>query len=209
MPLYKSIAIDNETHLLIWEITESEDDLKSSIKLGVVSTQRLTSMKSEVHRRAYLSVRHLLAIAQYTDEDLTYSSEGKPMLSDGVCVSITHSHQYSGIIFSSKPVGIDIEKQRDKIELIANKFISPKEEEYMAKIPAKEKVKALTFIWCTKESMYKLYGEKGVSFKEHMDVAPFQLVELQTKGSINFKESINFFDVYSVEFNGFICVFVC
>ena len=207
MPLYKSIALDNETHVLIWEITESEEELQKPIKLGKVSKERLASMKSEIHRRAYLSVRHLLAIAQYSDEDLTYSEEGKPKLHDGVYVSISHSHEYAGVIFSSKPVGIDIEKERDKIELIASKFISKKEEEYLDSMS--NKIKALTFIWCAKESMYKLYGKKGVSFKEHMDVAPFHLNELQTKSSINYEGDINFYEVYSVEFNGFISTFVC
>ena len=84
MPLYKSIALDNETHVLIWEITESEEELQKTIKLGKVSKERLASMKSEIHRRAYLSVRHLLAIAQYSDEDLTYSA---------VCISKLFIHR--------------------------------------------------------------------------------------------------------------------
>lgn len=207
MPLYKSIALDEETHVLIWEITESEEELAEPIKLGEISTKRLASMKSEMHRRAYLSVRHLLGIAQYADEDLIYSSEGKPILNDGVCISVTHSHQYSGIILSSKPVGIDIEKQRDKIQRIANKFVSPKEGEYLPNIP--DQIKALTIIWCVKESMYKLYGEKGVSFKQHMDVAPFELNKPQTKSSINYKGQISFYEVYFIEFNGFSSTFVC
>ena len=207
MPLYKSIALDEETHVLIWEITESETELSEPVKLNKVSVERLASMKSEIHRRAYLSVRHLLAIAQYSDEDLTYSEEGKPKLSDGVCISISHSHQYSGIILSSKPVGIDIEKQRDKIQRIAHKFVSPKEKEYLQNMT--EQVKALTLIWCAKESMYKLYGKKGVSFKQHMDVAPFTLMEPQTKSSINYEGQISFYEVHSVEFNGFLSVFVC
>ena len=207
MPLYKSIALDNETHVLIWEITETEGALASQVKLGELSKKRLASMKSEIHRRAYLSVRHLLAIAQYSDEDLTYSEEGKPELIDGVCVSISHSHQYSGLILSSNAVGIDIEKQRSKIEIIADKFISEKEKEYLPNIA--DKVEALTLIWCAKESMYKLYGKKGVSFKQHMDVAPFQLDQPQTKSSINYDGNISFYDVYSIKFNGFMATFVC
>lgn len=206
MPLNKSIAVDQETHVLIWEITESESDLKEPIKLGSYSQERLASMKSELHRRAYLSIRHLLAIAQYTDEDLSYNEHGKPKLSDGVEISITHSGQYAGIILSSKPVGIDIEKQRDKIDRIAHKFISAKEEGYLSAIA--ERVKALTIIWGAKESIYKLYGEKGLSFKQHMDVAPFDVLEPQTKASVNYKGQITFYEVHAFEFNGFTCVLV-
>ena len=206
MPLNKSIAVDQETHVLIWEITESESDLKAPIKLGNYSQERLVSMKSELHRKAYLSVRHLLAIAQYTDEDLSYNEHGKPKLSDGVEISITHSGQYAAIILSSKPVGIDIEKQRDKIERIAHKFVSSKEEEYLLAIA--ERIKALTIIWGAKESIYKLYGEKGLSFKQHMDLAPFDVLEPQTKASVNYKGQITFYEVHAFEFNGFTCVFV-
>ena len=207
MPLYKSIAVDPETHVLIWEITESESDLKSSIQLGDNSLQRLASMKSGLHRRAYLSVRHLLAIAQYSDVDLSYNEHGKPKLSDGVEISITHSGEYAGIILSSKPVGIDIERQRDKITRIAHKFISSKENEYLMAIA--EKIKALTIIWGVKEAVYKLYGEKGLSFKQHVDVAPFEVAKPQTKASVNYKGEINFYEVHAFEFNGYTCVFVC
>ena len=207
MPLYKSIAVDQETHVLIWEITESEKELREAVELGSNSTQRLQSMKSELHRRGYLSVRHLLAIAQYTDSDLSYSVHGKPMLSDGVEISITHSYEYAAIILSSKPVGIDIEKQRHKITLIANKFVSPKEDEYLMAVA--EKIKAFTIIWGAKEAIYKLYGEKGLSFKQHIDVAPFQVSEPQTKASVNYHGGISFYEVTAFEFKGFTCVFVC
>ena len=103
MPLYKSIAVDPETHVLIWEITESEEKLREAIELGANSAQRLLTMKSELHRRGYLSVRHLLAIAQYTDSDLSYTDHGKPILSDGVEISITHSYEFAAIILSAKP----------------------------------------------------------------------------------------------------------
>ena len=202
MPLYKSIAIDDETYVLVWHITESENELKKDIVLEDYSKGRIQKMKSELHRRAYYSVRHLLAIAQYTDKDLIYNEHGKPSLSDGVHVSITHSHEYAAIILSGKKVGIDIEKQREKINLIAHKFVNDKEQEYLGDLSS-NLVKAHTLIWCAKESMYKLFGEKGVSFKEHMVVSPFSINNLNTRAGINYKEQIAYFDVHAVEFNGF------
>lgn len=205
MPLYKSIAVDNETHILIWKITESENELASGISLAEKSTKRVQGMKSEMHRKAYLSVRHLLAIAQYTDSDLNYNVAGKPELSDGVYISITHSHQFSAIILSAKPVGIDIEKQRGKIENIANKFVSEKESEWLNK--AQNTIKLLTAIWGTKESIYKLYGQPGLSFKQHIEVAPFTINETFTRASVHFKDKIEFFDVFYLEFEQFTCVY--
>ncbi|WP_010177667.1 4'-phosphopantetheinyl transferase family protein [Aquimarina agarilytica] len=205
MPLYKSIAADDETHILIWKITETENELSTGISLGKNSTERVLGMKSEMHRKAYLSVRHLLAIAQYTDEDLTYNEVGKPKLSDGVCVSITHSHEFSAIILSAKPVGIDIEKQRIKIETIANKFVSEKEKEWLSK--HQNNIKSLTVIWGAKESIYKLYGQVGLSFKQHIELAPFNFKETFTRASVHFKEEIEFFDVFYLEFEEFTCVY--
>ena len=208
MPLFKSIAIDNQTHILIWEITETEKELSKEIKLSKTSTNRLQKMKSEMHRRAFLSVRNILAIANYEDADLTYNERGKPFLSDGVHISITHSNQYAGVIFGGNPVGIDIEKQRDKITRVSSKFISEKEEQYLIKDSQQHKIEKLTFIWCAKEAIYKLHGKHGLSFKNNMDVAPFDTHNLQTKACVNYKENIIFHDLNGLEFNGFTCAFV-
>ena len=80
-------------------------------------------MKSEIHRRGFMSIRHLMAEAGYVDHDLFYDELGKPHLKNGSNISITHSFNFTAIILSDRKVGIDIEKRRDKILKIANKFI--------------------------------------------------------------------------------------
>lgn len=206
MPLYKSIAVNEVTHVLIWKISESEIELNAGLDLGVYSKNRLALMKSEQHRCAYLAVRHLLAIAQYVDADLTYTDEGKPMLSDGVHISITHSYNYAAIILSELAVGIDIEKQRQKITQIAPKFISEKESEYLA--DNQNLVQTLTNIWCVKEAVYKLYGTAGLSFKKHIDVAPFEIDSPFTKVAVNYSEKIDYYNVDILYFDDFNCVYV-
>lgn len=206
MPLYKSIAVNDETHVLIWHITESEQDLAAPVTLENYSKKRISSMKSEIHRRAYLSVRHLLAIANYTDADLTYNKNGKPSLSDGVEISITHSYEFAAIILGAQPVGIDIEKQREKITRIANKFVSDKEFEYLDKT-SKDYLKKLTTIWGAKEAVYKLYGQPGVSFLQHIIVAPFELEKRITKSLLCFDEVQETYETDFLDFNGFTCVY--
>ena len=206
MPLYKSIAVNEVTHVLIWKISESETELKAGLDLGVYSKNRLSLMKSEQHRCAYLAVRYLLAIAQYVDADLTYTNEGKPILSDGVHISITHSYNYAAIILSELAVGIDIEKQRQKITLIAPKFISEKEAEYLS--GNQNLVQTLTNIGCIKEAVYKLYGIPGLSFKKHIDVAPFEIDSPFTKVAVNYSQNIDFFNADVLNFDDFVCVYV-
>ena len=99
--------------------------------LNDISLKRVNRMKSQLHQCAFLSVRYLLSKADYNDDDLFYTEDGKPHLKDGQEISITHSHNFSAIIISNTPVGIDIEKKRDKIIRIASKFVGiEKEKDY-------------------------------------------------------------------------------
>ena len=123
MPLYKTIAVSQKTTVYIWKVTESLNNLMVDIKLREHCQERMARMKSEIHKRGFASIRHLLAKAGYQDADLYYDEVGKPHLRDGKFISITHSHHFTGIIVSSeREAGIDIEMQRNKILRIASKF---------------------------------------------------------------------------------------
>jgi len=124
MPLYKTIKPNIETIVYVWKIDESYDELLQNIALNESSKVRLSGMKSELHQRGFLSVRHLLKKAGYTDLDLFYNAYGKPLLKGGKHISITHSYQFSAIIISNIDVGIDVEKNRDKIIRIHDRFVN-------------------------------------------------------------------------------------
>jgi len=123
MPLYKTINPNSQTVVKIWKIEESYTSLLTPLTLKPESLERVLGMKSELHQRGFLSVRHLLMLLGYTDFDLFYDKNGKPHLKDGKQISITHSFEYAAVIISDLKIGIDIEKQRDKIAVIAHKFI--------------------------------------------------------------------------------------
>ena len=72
MPLYKSITPNSQTTVKIWKIEETYDDLLSPLDLKPESLTRVLGMKSELHQRGFLSVRHLLREFGYTDQDLFY-----------------------------------------------------------------------------------------------------------------------------------------
>ena len=123
MPFYKKIQVSPLTSVFIWKIEEEFNELFRQIRLKDVSLARLERMKSESHQKGFLSIRHLLKVACYSDFDLFYDADGKPNLMDGKQISITHSNNFSAIIIGDENVGIDIELQRDKITRIADKFI--------------------------------------------------------------------------------------
>jgi len=205
MPLFKSINNRENTLIYIWKITESEAYLRTDIELSEHSKTRLLHMSSELHRRGFLSIRHLLNIAGYSDLDLHYSEHGKPHLTDHKYISITHSFEFTAIIISDVSTGIDIEKQRDKIKRIAPKFIGY-EENFIASL--ENPVKELTVVWGAKESMYKLYGHKGLGFKAHCLVEAFTMESDQTVGRLVHEENNLKFDVFFEEIENFMLAYV-
>ena len=207
MPLYKTLIPNPQTIVKIWKITESYDELIQPIELRSECTQRVLGMKSELHQRGFLSVRHLLAEFGYTDQDLFYDDNGKPHLKDGKHISITHSFIFSAIIVSDNEVGIDIEKQREKIAIIAHKFVDY-EFDYLDK-EADDYIKKLTVIWGIKESLYKLFATPGMLFREHFFVIPFMLDEGETVAWIDYQERKYRYNTHFLEFEGFTCAYVC
>src|SRR5690554_1958 len=98
MPLYKTITVNPYIKVLIWKVEETEAQLSEGVVLTPKCQDRLIGMRSELHRRGFLSIRHLLAEGGYVDHDLFYDDVGKPHLRDGRFISITHSHEFTGII---------------------------------------------------------------------------------------------------------------
>ncbi|EPR73249.1 Siderophore (Surfactin) biosynthesis regulatory protein [Winogradskyella psychrotolerans RS-3] len=206
MPLYKSISINSQTTVKIWKIEESYDALFQPLNLKSQSLQRVLGMKSELHQRGFLSVRHLLHEFGYTDQDLYYDDHGKPHLKDGKHISITHSFTFSGVIVSDNEVGIDIEKQREKIEVIAHKFVDY-EYNYL-KSTDEDYINRLTVIWGIKESLYKLFATPGMLFKEHFLVIPFMLKDGETVAWIDYENKKYRYNTAFLEFEGFTCAYV-
>jgi 4'-phosphopantetheinyl transferase len=199
MPLYKAITLNPSTQILVWEITESFQELSSEVVLNESNTVRLNGMKSEMHQRAFLSVRKLFQEAGYTDFDLFYDKFGKPLLYDGKHISITHSHQFSALILSDEVVGIDIELQREKIIRIADKFVDS-EFLFLEKENNEEYIRKLTVIWGAKEAIFKIRNEKGISFKDHIKVNAFEMKEAQIKTELHFDDIVRDFNVCFEEF---------
>ena len=206
MPQYQNIRVTAEINVYLWKVTESEAELAKNIDLTENSRIRVEGMKSEIHRRGFLSIRHLLALAGYVDKDLYYDEIGKPHLQDGNFISITHSGIFTGIIVSgSIPVGIDIERQRPKVIPIAHKFTTP--EDYASLTDPEVLIRKLTVVWGAKESLYKIYATRELSFLQHIDIADFRLDAGETSGLIRFEGIQSAYGIRFLEFEGYTCVY--
>ena len=206
MPLYKTICISPDVNAYIWKITESETDLRRGIELTDNCELRVNSMKSELHRRGFISIRHLMQIEGYEDKDLYYDKAGKPHLNDGTSISISHSFQFTGIILSkSRDVGIDIEMQREKIRRIAHKFTTFNTG--TESDPSPDSVRNLTLLWGAKESLYKIAAIPGLSFREHIFIEPDFPDKKWFSGSVLFNSKRSNYRISHKEFEGFTCVY--
>ena len=206
MALYKTLTVSPTTKVLIWKIEESTEELKNGISLTEKNTARLDGMKSDIHQKGFLSIRHLLKEVGLTDADLDYDAYGKPHLDAGRYTSISHSSTFTAIIFSDNlPVGIDVEKQREKILKIAHKFTPFEEYKTIANVDAL--ISKLTIVWGAKESLYKIYGKKKLLFLHHIFVDDFKFEDKKTKGEIRFNGEEASYKIEFLEFEGFTCVF--
>ena len=206
MPLYKSIRVNDFTKVLVWKIEESLEDLTHGIELTNPSKKRVNAMKSAIHQRGFMSIRQLLKQAGYEDADVYYDVFGKPHLKDKNYISITHSFSFTAIIISeNNPVGIDIEKQRDKIVKIAHKFTPI--EEYNTIANHEALVSKLTIVWGAKESLYKIYGKKKLRFLHHIYIEDFSFIDTKTTGVIKYEGHVSTHNIHFLEFEGFSCVY--
>ncbi|MBG6110573.1 phosphopantetheinyl transferase [Flavobacterium sp. CG_9.10] len=218
MPLFKTInfsrSAETTTQILVWKITESFEQLNNEVQLTEKNALRLSGMKSELHQRAFLSVRKLFQEANYTDFDLFYDEFGKPHLHDGKHISITHSHDFSAIIISEETVGIDIELRREKIIRIADKFcdsefqfLSRPETSGFGTENQQEYIRKLTVIWGAKEAIFKIRNEKGISFKDHIKVQSFDLENKKVNTELHFDSLIKDFNIHFEEIENFTLVY--
>ena len=210
MPLHKVIYLSNNTKLYLWKITEDLETLYKDVRLKDSSLSRLESMKSESHKKGFLSVRKLLEHMGYNDFDLIYDAFGKPNLKPQGCsikdmhISISHSHDFSAIAISDKNIGIDIEILKEKIVKIAPKFMNI---DNLENLNNEDKIKKATVIWGIKESIFKIKNEPGISFPNHIFEDHFEFEDKKTSALLKFNQKEERFKVEFDSFDAY--MFVC
>ena len=171
MPLSYSEIISNDIQICIWQITEDEVFLSSGLSMSQEALERLSSRKSEVHRKGYLAIRQLLKGYGIIPEIHQYDQDGAPFLTDGRYLSITHTKNMAAIAISVFPVGIDLEHYQEKIKKIATRFLHKEESKDHFKT---DNIEFLTQIWTAKEAIYKAFRTPGIHFNTQLLVEPFQ-----------------------------------
>ena len=174
------------TKLYIWHITESLEQLESY--LTCKKTVEAKKYASVMHQKQYLA-KQILLHRYALIKKLDYLASGKPVLTDGQYISISHSGNYVAIAVGSQPVGIDIEKPNPKLIKISSRFKHPDDE-----LPAlTEELVQLQYLWTAKESIYKLAGMGGLNFKNNIRILSFEQFNIYGTALLKNRQKIKLF----------------
>ena len=174
MPLFRKTQLTAKTSLGIWKIEEDPESLKSTLHLNPEENRYYNTLRSDLRKKHWLSYRNIISeLVENEAVDLFYDGFGKlHPVNRNYHLSVTHSGIFSAAIVSlEKPVGIDIEMLKDRIERVKERFLS---EDERASIGNQNRLEKLYVYWGAKESLYKLYGKPEVEFGKDILVFPFE-----------------------------------
>ena len=145
----------------IWEITETINELLKKLnpsKLEISQFKKISHLE-----RKKQSVAAKLILNKLAKKKIVISYKNKiPYCNEYENISITHSDIYSAVLISKKNIGIDLQKEKRKIEKIKTKFIHEDQKDFHFSI------EELHYIWTSKEAIYKTLKGAQCSFKKNI-----------------------------------------
>jgi len=174
MPLYLKKELEDKTRIGVWQVTETEEELKALSSVPSDEMEEISFIRSESLRRQKLAVRALLD-AMFEDKVyLSHHDNGKPYIENSVTnISITHTEKYVAVILNdNEDVGIDIESLARDFSSVEKKALSEDEIEDLEE--DEKRNGQLAIYWCAKEAIYKMLGQYDVNFAEQIEVEKFR-----------------------------------
>lgn len=173
MGLYSKRTLDNGATIAIWEITESEDDLRTLCSpIPNDELEELEILRSEARKKEKLAVRALLNELYPEKVYLGHHDNGKPYIQNCADeISISHTSRFAAIItHDEEDVGIDIECVNRDFSAVEKKALS---EEEIDDLSDKNHNLQLAIYWCAKEAIYKRMSQRRVDFAEQIELEKF------------------------------------
>ena len=173
MALYFKKELDNGAEIAVWQITETEDELKALSSVPSDEMEEISLFGSESQRKQKLAVRAL--INELFDEKmyLDHHDNGKPYLENcATNISITHTEKYVAVIIHDEDdLGIDIESLDRDFSAVEQRALSEDEIEDLDDDSRNEQ---LAIYWCAKEAIFKRMSQLRVDFAEQIEVDKFR-----------------------------------
>ena len=175
MALYLRKELENGAELAVWQITETEDELKALSSVPTDEMEEINLYGNESQRKQRLAVRAL--INELFDEKmyLDHHDNGKPYLENcATNISITHTDKYVAVIIHDEDdLGIDIESLDRDFTAVEKKALSEDEIDDLDEDNRQKKTEQLAIYWCAKEAIFKRMSQNRVDFAEQIEVEKF------------------------------------
>lgn len=174
MALYLRRKLENKAEIAVWQITETEEELRNLSSVPSDEMEEISLIRNESQRKQKLAVRALLNEVFDEKMYLNHHDNGKPYLENCVTnISITHTEKYVAIITHDEDdLGIDIESLDRDFSVVEKKALSEEEIDDLEKDKRNEQ---LAIYWCAKEAIFKRMSQTRVDFAEQIEVEKFNL----------------------------------
>lgn len=189
MPQFTSFSFDAECTALLWKIEEDEGTLRIGLPLTEPELDDLEGITHPAQRTEWVAcrvaMRTLAESKGQTYQGLYKDEFGKPHLINNTGeqpghISLTHTAGWAAVVWhASRPVGIDIEPLREQFLRVVPRVLSESEMAH-----AGQNLMRLAVYWCAKEALYKLYGKRQLTFREHLIIEPFADGSQQLTGHV-------------------------
>ena len=206
MALYLIKDLDDDYHsrVGVWQITETEEELRSLSSVPSDEMEEISYIKSESLRKQKLAVRCLLDALFEEKVYLSHHDNGKPYIENSAMnISITHTNRYVAVILNpTDEVGIDCESLDRDFSAVKKKALSEDEIEEVEEIDEEQRNEQLAIYWCAKEAVYKMISQYGVDFAEQIEIDDFRL---RGEGELvaTFTDKDGFEEEYELEYMTF------
>ncbi len=170
MPLLIDRFTKNGCRLLVWHVTETEEELeKFSGRLNFDNSFLDSTIKLPKRRKQKQITSILAEIIAGKHSKILYTEAGKPFIDEFAGqISVSHGGPFVGMIYHETGApGLDIEVPAERIRRISSKFINEQETTWLES-PAS--LHSTYLIWGVKESLFKSNGGGGIIFKTHLQV---------------------------------------
>jgi phosphopantetheinyl transferase len=156
LPFLQILELPEQCHIALWHISDTDLENSKPENWGEFRQSIYGILLQKLNEKLHLQPFEILK-----------DDYNKPHASvEGYNISISHSKNLIGLAFSSvKEVGLDLEIPREKLWKVLDRICSQKELEICG-----NNLELATKIWSAKESLYKLYGKRGLIFKEDLEL---------------------------------------
>ena len=208
MGLYLKKKLDNEAEIGVWQITETEEELKELSSTPTDEMEEISFIRSESLRKQRLAVRALLNTMFDDKVYLSHHDNGKPYIENNpINISITHTAKYVAVILHEEEnVGIDIESLDRDFSAVEKKALS---EDEIDDLEDEKRNEQLAIYWCAKEAIFKLLSRYNVDFAEQIEVERFRpRGEGELEATFTYKDEEEEFDLEYITFDRHVLVWV-